>query len=110
MKRAILPALGLFLLLSIPAVSQDGGEDLRKEVDLLTKRVEEQDAALKQLQEYVDRHKAQAARLAKRLAAAEEGGFLTAGTNLDSKKDLLGGLQEFAAVAAGGKPAPEGEE
>jgi septal ring factor EnvC (AmiA/AmiB activator) len=111
MKRAILPALGLALVLSLPAVSQEEG-DLRKEVDALKQKVEEQDAALKDLKTYVDRQKTQAARLAKSLAASEEQGFLLPAPNNDSRKALLAGLQEFAGVAAGGEPKPEesGEE
>lgn len=112
MKRAILPALGLALLLSIPAVSQEGeGVTLDQEVIALKKKVEEQDAALKALQTYVDQQKEQAKRLGKSLAAAEEGGFLEPAPNNDAKKALLSGLQEFADVAAGGEPkAEKGEE
>ena len=112
MKRAILPALGLALLLSIPAVSQEGeGVTLDQEVAALKKKVEEQDAALKALQTYVDHQKAQAAKLGKSLAAAEEEGFLQPGTNMDARKSLLSGLQEYAGVAAGGEPkAEKGEE
>jgi len=112
MKRAILPALGLALLLSIPAVSQEEeGVTLEKEVAALKKKVEEQGAALKALQTYVDRQKEQAKQLGKSLAAAEEGGFLEPAPNNDAKKALLSGLQEFAGVAAGGEPKAEpGEE
>lgn len=111
MKRAILPALGLYLLLSIPAVSQDEGATLQQEVEMLQKKVEEQDVALKALQTYVDSQKKQAVKLGKSLAAAEEGGFLMPVPANDAKKSLLSGLQEFAGVAAGGTAKPEsGEE
>jgi hypothetical protein len=111
MKRLILPALGLALLLSIPAASQEEPMPLDKQVEALAKKVEEQDAALKELRAYVDRQKTQAARLGKSLAAAEEGGFLEPAPNNDAKKALLSGLQEFAGVAAGGEPTAEpGEE
>lgn len=112
MKRAILPALGLALLLSIPAISQEGeGVTLDQEVAALKKKVEEQDAALKALQTYVDHQKEQAAKLGKSLEAAEKEGFLEAGANMDSRKSLLSGLQEYAGVAAGGEPkAEKGEE
>ncbi len=111
MKRAILPALGLALLLSIPAVSQEEGVTLDQEVATLKKKVELQDAALKALQTYVDQQKEQAKRLGKSLAAAEEGGFLEPAPNNDAKKALLSGLQDFAGVAAGEAPKAEpGEE
>jgi hypothetical protein len=105
MKRVILPVLGLALLLSLPALSQDGGPTLDEKVEALTKKVEEQDAALKQLQAYVDNQKAQAKRLSKSLANAEQQGFLLAGTNNDAKVSLLKGLEDYAGVAAGGAPA-----
>lgn len=111
MKRAILPALGLALLLSIPAVSQEEGVTLDQQVANLKKKVEEQDAALKALQTYVDHQKEQAKRLGKSLAAAEEEGFLLPAPNNDAKQTLLSGLQLFAGVAAGGEPAADsGEE
>lgn len=106
MKRAIVPALFLALLLSIPAVSQDDGRTLREEVDALTKKVEEQDAALKRLQEYVDRQMKQAGRLAKSMDAAEEKGFLLPAPNNDAKRALLKGIRDFAAVVGGGEPKP----
>jgi len=111
MKRVILPVLGLALLLSLPALSQDdGGPTLDEKVEALTKKVEEQDAALKQLQTYVDNQKAQAKRLAKSLSTSEQQGFLLAGTNNDAKVSLLKGLEEYADVAAGGNPAPKKDE
>lgn len=111
MKRAILPALGLALLLSIPAVSQDEEVTLPQEVETLKKKVEEQDVAIKQLQAYVEQQKKQAVKLGKSLAAAEEGGFLMPVPANDAKKSLLSGLQEFAGVAAGGEAKAEsGEE
>jgi hypothetical protein len=111
MKRAILPVLGLALLLSLPAISQEEGPTLDEKVEALTTKVEEQDAALKQLQAYVENHKKQAQRLDKSLAKAEEEGFLMPAPNNDAKASLLKGLQEFAGVAAGGEPKKEpGEE
>jgi hypothetical protein len=111
MKRVILPALGLALLLSIPAISQEGGNPLEKEVEELKKKVEGQDAALKELQAYVDRQKAGARKLSKSLASAEEEGFLLPAPNNEAKKSLLSGLQEFAGVAAGAEPKEaSGEE
>jgi hypothetical protein len=112
MKRAVLPILGLALLLSIPAVSQEEAEvPLPKQVEALTRKVEEQGAALKELQAYVDRQKAQAAKLRKSLATAEEEGFLLPAPNNEAKQALLGGLQDFAGVAAGEEPkAAAGEE
>ncbi|MCK6460823.1 MAG: hypothetical protein L6Q95_13135 [Planctomycetes bacterium] len=111
MKRAILPVLGLALLLALPAVSQEEGPTLDEKVEALTKKVEEQDAALKALQAYVENHKAQAKRLDKSLAKAEEEGFLLPAPNNDAKSSLLKGLQEFAGVAAGGEPKKDsGEE
>ncbi|HEX5139146.1 MAG TPA: hypothetical protein VFY93_19415 [Planctomycetota bacterium] len=108
MKRVILPVLGLALLLSLPALSQDeGGPTLDEKVEALTKKVEEQDAALKQLQTYVDNQKAQAKRLGKSLASAEDQGFLLPAPNNEAKESLLKGLQEYAGVAAGGAPAPK---
>lgn len=106
MKRAILPALGLALLLSLPAVSQDEENPMEKEIEALKVKVEEQDAAIKKLQTYVDNQKKQGARLNKSLAAAESEGFLLPAPNNDAKKSLLSGLQEFAGVAAGGAPKP----
>jgi septal ring factor EnvC (AmiA/AmiB activator) len=110
MKRAVLPILCLLVLLSIPAVSQEEAMTLDKEVEALKKKVEEQDAALKALQTYVDRQKAQASKLIKDLAAAEAGGFLEPAPNNDAKKALLSGLQEFAGVAAGEEPKAEPRE
>jgi hypothetical protein len=111
MKRAILPVLGLALLLSLPAVSQDEGPTLDEKVEALTKKVEEQDLALKALQTYVENQKAQAKRLDKSLAKAEEEGFLLPAPNNDAKTSLLKGLQEFAGVAGGAEPKKEtGEE
>ena len=111
MKRAILPVLGLALFLSIPAVSQEEAKAIDKQVEELTKKVEEQDKALKELQTYVEQQKTQAARLSRNLASAEEGGFLEPAPNTDAKKALLSGLQDFAGVAAGAAPKPEtGEE
>jgi len=105
MKRALVPALFLALFLSIPAVSQDDGQTLHEQLDALTKKVDEQDAALKRLQEYVDRQKKQAGRLAKAMDAAEEQGFLLPAPNNDSKRALLKGIRDFAKVAGGGEPA-----
>lgn len=111
MKRAILPVFGLALLLSIPAVSQDQGPTLDEKVEALTLKVAEQDAALKKLQTYVDNQKAQAARLGKSLATAEEEGFTLPAPNNEAKESLLKGLQEYAAVASGADPKKEdGEE
>jgi hypothetical protein len=111
MKRAILPVLGLALLLSLPAVSQDEGPTLDEKVEALTKKVEEQDLALKALQTYVENQKAQAKMLDKSLAKAEEEGFLLPAPNNDAKASLLKGLQEFAGVAAGAEPKKDsGEE
>ena len=112
MKRWILPTLALALVLALPALSQDEAMTLDQKVEELQKKVEAQDRALKELQTYVDRQKAQAARLGKNLATAEEGGFLEPAPNTDAKKALLSGLQEFAGVAAGGevKPAEDREE
>lgn len=111
MNRAILPALGLALLLSIPAVSQEEEMTLDKQVETLTKKVEEQEVALKALQAYVDRQKEQAKRLGKSLATAEEEGFTLPAPNNDAKETLLSGLQEFAGVVAGAEPKPaSGEE
>jgi len=111
MTRAILPTLCLALLLCLPALSQDEAPTLDQQVEALTKKVEEQDAALKELQAYVDHQKTQAKRLAKSLAAAEEGGFLMPVPANDAKKSLLSGLQDFAGVAAGATPKPDsGEE
>jgi len=110
MKRAILPALSLALLLSLPAVSQDEGKTMEKEIEALKTKVEEQDAALKQLQTYVDNQKKQAARLAKSLAAAEEEGFLLPAPNNDAKKSLLSGLKAFAGVAAGSEPKAKSDD
>jgi len=105
MKRVILPVLGLALLLSLPAVSQEAGGPT------LDEKVEEQDAALKALQAYVENQKAQAKRLDKSLAKAEKEGFLLPAPNNDAKTSLLKGLQEFAGVAAGGEPEKDsGEE
>lgn len=112
MKRAILPVLGLALFLSIPAVSQEEeAKTVDKQVEELTKKVEEQDKAIKALQVYVEQQKTQAARLMKSLAAAEEGGFLEPAPHTDARKALLSGLSDFAGVAAGGEPKREpGEE
>jgi hypothetical protein len=111
MKRAILPVLGLALLLSLPAVSQDEGPTLDEKVEVLIKKVEEQDAALKELKAYVDNQKAQAKRLGKSLATAEKEGFTLPAPNNDAKESLLKGLQEFADVAAGSEPRKDnGEE
>jgi septal ring factor EnvC (AmiA/AmiB activator) len=110
MKRSILPVLGLALILSIPAVSQEEAAALDQQVAELTKKVAEQDKALKELRTYVDQQKAQAARLQKNLAAAEEGGFLEPAPNTDAKKALLSGLQDFADVAAGAAPKPDSDE
>jgi len=104
MKRAIVPALFLALLLSLPAVSQDDERTLREEVDALKQKVEEQDAALKKLQDFVDRQKKQAGRLAKSMDKAEEEGFLLPAPNNDAKRALLDGIREFAKVAGGGEP------
>jgi septal ring factor EnvC (AmiA/AmiB activator) len=111
MKRSILPVLGLALFLSIPAISQDEAKpSLDKQVEELTKKVEEQDKAMKELRTYVEQQKMQAARLARSLASAEEGGFLEPAPNTDAKKALLSGLQDFAGVAAGAAPKPETSE
>jgi hypothetical protein len=112
MKRAVFPALALALLLSVPAISQEE-VDLGAEVTALKKKVEEQDAALKLLQQYVDNQKRQAGRLGKSLSTAEKEGFLLPAPNNDAKEALLSGLKDFAQVAAGGAPATDegsGEE
>jgi len=101
MKRAIVPALFLALLLSLPAVSQDDGDTLQKDVDALKQKVEEQDAALKKLQDYVDAQKKQALSLAKSMDTAEREGFLLPAPNNDAKRAVLDGIRQFAKVAAG---------
>jgi septal ring factor EnvC (AmiA/AmiB activator) len=110
MKRAILPAICLALLLSLPAVSQEEGPTLEQKVADLTKKVEEQGAALKELQAYVDHQKTQAKRLNKSLSNAEEQGFLLPAPNNEAKKSLLDGLHAFADVAGGAEPKKDSDE
>jgi len=110
MKRAILPALGLALLLALPAIPQDGGNDLQDEVDTLKEQVELQEKQIKELKEYVANQQKQAAALSKALGRAEKEGFLLPAPNNDAKKALLSGLKQFASVAAGGAPKADDDE
>jgi hypothetical protein len=107
MKRAIFPALCLALLLSVPAIPQDRGseEELELRVTALEEQVEKQQAALKEMQTYLGTMRGEAATLAKKLKASERKGYLYPAPNNDSRRALLYGLQDWAAVAAGGKPA-----
>ena len=110
MKRAILPALFLGLLLSVPAVPQDGGDgELKLEIQGLQEQLDKQGKALKELQTYVSNQKGQAAALVKALKKAEKKGFTYPAPHNDARKALLSGLQKFAAVAAGGNPQSEKE-
>ncbi len=109
MKRAILPALFLGLLLSVPAVPQDGGDGLNLEIQGLQEQLDKQGKALEELQTYVSNQKGQAAALVKALKKAEKKGFTYPAPHNDARKALLSGLQKFAAVAAGGNPQSEKE-
>ncbi|MHC4136767.1 MAG: hypothetical protein ACYTDU_03760 [Planctomycetota bacterium] len=110
MKRAVFPALCLALLLSVPAVPQDEGseEELKLRVTALEDQVEKQQATLAEMQTYLGNMKGEAAALAKKLKASEKKGYLYPAPNNDSRRALLYGLQDWASVAAGGKPARRG--
>jgi uncharacterized coiled-coil protein SlyX len=107
MKRAIFPALCLALLLSVPAVPQDGGsdEELKLRITALEDQVEKQQATLAEMQTYLGKMKGEAATLAKKLKSSEKKGFLYPAPANDARRALLFGLQDWAAVASGGKPA-----
>jgi len=107
MNRAIFPALCLALLLSVPAIPQDGktGEELDLRVTALEEQVEKQQTALKEMQTYLGQVRGEAATLARKLKASEKKGYLYPAPNNDSRRALLYGLQDWAAVASGGKPA-----
>ena len=107
MKRAIFPALCLALLLSVPAIPQDGGsdEELELRVTALEAQVEKQQTSLKEMQSYLGNLRGEAATLAKKLKASEKKGFLYPAPANDARRALLFGLQDWAAVASGGKPA-----
>lgn len=107
MKRAIFPALCLALLLSVPAVPQDDNseEELKLRITALEDQVEKQQATLAEMQSYLDKMKGEAATLSKKLKASEKKGYLYPAPNNDSRRALLYGLQDWAAVASGGKPA-----
>ena len=112
MKRAIFPALCLALLLSVPAVPQDEGseEELRLRVAALEDQVDKQQATLAEMQTYLSQTKGEAATLAKKLKTSEKKGYLYPAPNNDSRRALLYGLQDWASVAAGGKPERRGHK
>ena len=107
MKRAIVPSLFLALLLSVPASPQDPGseEELQLRVTALEEQVEKQQTTLKEMQTYLGNMRGEAATLAKKLRVSEKKGYLYPAPNNDSRRALLYGLQDWASVAAGGKPA-----
>jgi septal ring factor EnvC (AmiA/AmiB activator) len=106
MKRALIPALCLALLLCVPAIPQDkdSGKEMELRVKALEEQVEKQQAALAEMQTYLGNMRGEAATLAKKLKASEKKGYLYPAPNNDSRRALLYGLQDWAAVAAGGKP------
>lgn len=108
MKRAILMALGLALLLSIPTLTlADEKTDLQQQVDELSKTVEEQQTAIKEMQGYLDRQKKEAAALVKAVDRAVKEGFYYPAPHVDAKKALVEGLKSYARVAADKKVAKD---
>ena len=103
MKRAILPALAIALLLAVPAIPQGGTSDTEKRIEQLEQAAADQQKQIKDLQGYVNALKKEAATLVKHLARADKGGFTYPAPNVDAKEELLKGLQSFAAVASSGK-------
>ena len=105
MKRALFWTLGLGLLLAVPAIPQDGGDEANDWM-AMRKVIEAQDARIAQLEGYVALHKSEAAELARRLRDADRQGFLYPAPNTDARKALLTGLTRFADTAASGKAPP----
>lgn len=107
MKRAFLFTLALALVLSLPALSQDGEDaenaQLQKDVEELTEVVKRQGQEIKDLKAYVSTMKGEAVTLAAQLKKAEKEGFFYPAPHVPAKKALLGGLQRYASVAATGK-------
>ena len=112
MKRAILPALAIALILTVPALPQGGpGErDMAKQVADLTEIVSQQQAQLQAIETYLQAAKKQAASLRQALDKAEKGGFILPAPNVEAKKTLLKGLQDYAKVAAAGVAPKAGEK
>jgi peptidoglycan hydrolase CwlO-like protein len=99
-------ALGLALLLSIPTLTMAQDEsDLQQQVDELSKTVEQQQAAIKEMQGYLDKNQTEAAALLKALEKAEKEGFYYPAPHVDAKKALVAGMKSYARVAAGKKLA-----
>lgn len=107
MNRAIFPALCLALLLSVPAIPQDRNteEELQLRVTALEEQVEKQQATLAEMQTYLGKMRGEAATLAKKLKFSEKKGYLYPAPANDARRALLYGLQDWAAVTAGGKAA-----
>ena len=104
MKRKLVLAVALALLLAVPAISQ--GDDESASLRLKVKKLEKQVADLEAFQKTVEKSmKDQAARqaeLAKQLVVAEKQGYLYPAPNTDAKKAILKGLR-----AMSGAPAPK---
>ena len=84
MKRAILPALAIALLLAVPAIPQGGKSDTEKRIEKLEQAAADQASQIKDLQGYVTALKKEAATLDKHLAKADKSGFTYPAPNTDA--------------------------
>ena len=100
MKRSLPIALLFALVLAVPAISEGDEKkpDLATRVEELEKKVTEQAAALKAVDDYMAQQTARRAKLAKAVAASEKKGFLNAGLNTDAKVALLDGLRALSGA------------
>ncbi len=106
LKRALVPALLLALLIAVPALSQGGADSLAKEVGALKAKVAQQEEALKRLSDFHAKQTAEAAALLRAIHLAEKEGVLMPTPNVEAKRTLLLAFARFALVASGGVAPP----
>jgi len=106
LKRALVPALLLALLIAVPALPQGGADALVKEVAALKVKVAQQEEALKLLSEFHAKQTAEAAALLRAIGLAEKEGVLMPTPNVEAKRTLLLAFARYALVASGGVPPP----
>ncbi|MHC4932846.1 MAG: hypothetical protein ACYTGV_11720 [Planctomycetota bacterium] len=114
MKRAIIPALLIGVLLCVPALSggdEDEAVELAMQVKELKEQVAQSEARIKSLEAFLRVQQKAAAKLSKAVKFAEENGFAWPAPNIDAREALLKGLKEYSKTAAGGAKAgdPKGE-
>ena len=110
MKRAIIPALLIGVLLCVPALSggdEDETFELALQVKELKEQVEKSEARIKSLEAFLRVQQQAAAKLSKAVRFAEQNGFAWPAPHQDAREALLKGLKEYSKSAAGGAKAED---